>query len=117
MNDFENFGLADLSPVDPLRDSLRFDDTVRAIVRDGFDARPHALVTVLGGWMRPALAAAAVIIALSLPVALRAPTPPSLTTAEILGIPRALIDLASTTRQPSLVELARALGTEGTDDR
>ena len=117
MNDLENGDMADLSPLDPLRDTARFNDTVGAIVRDGLDARSHALFTVLDGWMRPALAAAALVIALSLPAALRAPTPRLVTTAEILGIPRALIDLASTTRQPSLVELARALGTEGSDGR
>jgi hypothetical protein len=117
MNDFDNGDTADLSPLDPLRDPAAFDDIVRAIVHDGFDARAHALFTVLDGWTRPALAAAAVVIALSLPAVWRAPTPRLVTTAEILGIPRPLIELASTTRQPSLVELARALGPGGPDGR
>jgi hypothetical protein len=110
--------MADLSPLDPLRDTARFDDRVRAIVRDGFDHREQALFTVLGGWMRPALAAAAVIIALSLPLSLRAPSPgPAVSTAELLGVPQALIDLTARTRQPSLLELSTALDAGGTDGR
>lgn len=118
MNDFEHGDMTDLSPLDPLRDTARFDTTVRAIVRDGFDARGEALFSVLGGWMRPALAAAAVIIALSLPVALRARPPrPAVSTAELLGVPQALIDLTVRTRQPSLLELSTALDVGGTDGR
>ncbi len=110
-DDTDDGGALDFSALDPRHDAPRFDDRVRAIVRDGFEARRRSVFTVLDGWLPPALAAAAVIVVVSLPTIVRHSSPQPVSTAEILGVPGTLIDLAMMTRQPSVTDLADALDT------
>ena len=101
----------DLSLLDPTRDEARFHRRVGTIVRDGLAERQRDLFVVLDGWMRPALVAAAVVIVFSLLSVLRPPLPRSATTAEVLGIPQEIVDLATSSRQASLDDIADALDT------
>src|SRR5437868_5115670 len=91
----------DLSPLDPTRDHSAFDARVAAIVREAAhvarDGRDSTSVAMLAAWTRPALAAAAALVALALPPLIRHRPEPAraISTAEILGVPRPLIELAT----------------------
>jgi hypothetical protein len=106
----------DLSSLAAGDDPTRLDDRIRAIVRDGLLARQHSVSSILGQWLRPALAAAALIAVALLPMIARLipqRTPQRATsTAEILGVPPALIDLVASTPQPSVVDVVQALNAE-----
>jgi len=111
----------DLSPLDPTREP-RFDGIAAGIARDAMAARadrPGARADILGvisGWMRPALLAAGLILAIAIPALARlrasslAPAQYAPAT-EVMGIPRELTDLLHSSRTPSLAELHDALTT------
>ncbi len=63
MNDFDRI---DLSPLDPARDPVRWADFVAAtrLRVEAALAAPPAPLDLLAGWVRPILAAAAVLVAL-----------------------------------------------------
>ena len=113
----------DLSALDPTHDRVAFDARVAAIARDaaqvaraGRDSTPLA---ILAAWMRPALAAAAALVALALPPLIRdRPLPArSISTAEILGVPRPLIELATSSTLPGVLDLVDALNTDAAHAR
>jgi hypothetical protein len=110
----------DLSPLDPTRDAARFTALASSIARDAMLARmrkaaqPPDLLAELTAWWRPALAAAAIVLGVALPMlgrALVAPTkPPAIASAtDVLGIPRELMDLLASPRMPSLFQIDNAL--------
>jgi hypothetical protein len=102
----------DLGPLDPTR-GPDFDRRVAAIVREARVGRPPAVADYLSRWTRPALAAAAVIAAMSaIPLIRRAPSPTAVTTAEILGVPPGLAAIARSSQPPGVTDLAEALGVE-----
>lgn len=102
----------DLSPLDPVRDPLAFDARVAAIARDAVIPPDEDVLAALATWARPALAAAAVIAAIAIyPLVHRTP-PRRVTTAEILGVPTAVVELARSNTPPGLVDLAEALNAE-----
>ena len=103
----------DLSPLAAGDDPARLDACIGSIVRDGLAARRREVSSVLEQWLRPALAAAALTAVTLLPMiqrgaAQRTPQRPT-STAEILGVPPALIELVSTTSQPSVDAVVQAL--------
>jgi hypothetical protein len=101
----------DLSPLDPTRGSA-FDGLVAAIVREARVGRPPAVADYLSKWTRPALAAAAVIAAMSAIPLLRQNQPTGGTTAEILGVPPGLVAIARSSQPPGVTDLAEALGVD-----
>jgi hypothetical protein len=112
----------DLSPLDPARDRSAFDARVAAIVREavhvapGRDSTPLAM---LAAWTRPALAAAAALVALALPSLIRQRPQPAraISTAEILGVPRPLIESATSSTPPGVVDLVDALNADAPHGR
>lgn len=107
----------DLEALDPTRDA-DFDTRVAAVAAHAMAARTGASRGVLADlvrWTRPALIAAAVIVAVTIPVLVRArqagerPPARGASSAEILGIPQGLIALGREA-QPSVVQLAEAVG-------
>lgn len=112
----------DLSPLDPTRDRAAFDARVLAIARDAAKiarAPESTPLSTLASWTRPALAAAAVLIALALPPLVRGRSQPArpVTTADVLGVPRSLVELAASSTAPGVVDLAEALNTDGSHVR
>ena len=109
----------DFSALAARHDPARLDAAVRAIVADGLRARRRDVSSILGQWLPHALAAAALIAAVLLPAVRRSAAPrapqPSVSTAQILGVPQPLIDLVTSTPRPSLEDLARALNAEVPD--
>lgn len=102
----------DLSPLDPVRDLPALDARVAAIARDAVIPPEHDLIAELAAWARPALAAAAVIAAIAIYPLVHRPSPRRVTTAEILGVPPAVVELARSNSPPGLVDLAEALNAE-----
>lgn len=109
-----------LDALDPTRDGS-FEQRVSAIAADAMLGRrerptsPHvSLVGELSAWMHPALAAAALIGAVSLAALLRetrSSSPPSgASAAQILGIPPSLIALTRSSDPVSVTQLAAAVG-------
>ncbi len=119
-DDFENARPIDLSPLDPLRDDDRFDATARTIVRDAMAARAALRHTSVAGslvsWSTPILAAAALIIAASVPLLVRSSRmltpsgrPPAPAVAvERFGVPSAIVALAQSSAQPTPAEVVAA---------
>lgn len=102
----------DFSPLDPTREPA-FDGRVAAIVREARVGRPPAVADYLSKWTRPALAAAAVIAAMSaIPLLRPSQRPTGGTTAEILGVPAGLVAIAGSSQPPGVTDLAEALGVE-----
>jgi hypothetical protein len=109
-----------LTRLDPARDAPRFDATVRAVAVAAvaerrriaqrvlvLERRVSALTTV-AGWVRPAAAAAALVIIAGVATLLFAPTPAiaaPLSMAESAGIPAALVDWSTSARAPSAAAL------------
>ena len=114
-----NFGA-----LDPTADAS-FDARIAAIVHDAAIPARADLLTQVSGWVRPALAAAAVIAALSaIPLLSRsAPAPSPAATgasaAEILGIPAPVARIARAQRGApvDVADLAEAFGVEPTHAR
>jgi hypothetical protein len=106
----------DLSPLDPTRDP-KFDDRVSAIVRAARLGTSTAVVDYLSRWTRPALAAAAVIAALSFVPLLRSPRPAGGSTADILGVPPGLVAIEMSSSRPGVADLADALNVEADHGR
>jgi hypothetical protein len=116
----------DLSPLDPTRDAARFAALASSIARDAMLARtrkaaaqPRDLLAELTAWWRPALAAAAIVLGVALPMLGRAPAAPSKLPAiasatDVLGIPRELMDLLASPRTPSLFQIDNALASTAT---
>lgn len=113
-----------LDALDPTRDAS-FEQRVAAIAADAMLARRTRVTSPRGGlvgelsaWMRPALAAAALIGAVSLAALLRearlssaAASPPGgASAAQILGIPQSLISLTRSNDPVSVTQLAAAVG-------
>lgn len=115
MNDDLDSKPVDLSPLDPTRDSARFDGLVRAIAREamrGTTARDDDVFDRLTRWWPTTLVAAGVILAVSVSGLFRSPhetTPAS--ALDVLGIPVALTDVLQSNRTPSLSDLHAALTT------
>jgi len=112
----------DFSLLDPTRDTVRLDEIAQTIARDAMiaraqrSARPTDLLSVLAGWMRPALAAAAIVLAVAIStlVMSRMPSTRSVASAtDVLGIPRELMDLVHSARTPSLTQIDEALASAG----
>jgi hypothetical protein len=114
----------DLSPLDPTRDAARFRAITDAITRDAMSARarlrasPPDLFAELTGWARPALLAAAIVLAVAIPTLARShPAGWSRTSVasatDVMGIPRELIDLLRSPRTPSLMQIDEALASAG----
>ncbi|HEV8448842.1 MAG TPA: hypothetical protein VGQ44_18555 [Gemmatimonadaceae bacterium] len=102
----------DLASLDPTRDAS-FAHRVSAIVREARVGQAPAVTDYLSSWTRPALAAAAVIAAMSaIPLLRRNPQPAGVTTAEILGVPPGLVAIARSSQPPGVTDLAEALGVE-----
>ncbi len=109
-----------LSLLDPTR-KPRFNAMAGAIARDAMAARaarPSSGADMLGSiaaWMRPALLAAGIVLAIAIPALarLRAPRVPveRVSAMEVLGIPRELTDLLRSSQTPTLAELHDALAT------
>lgn len=103
----------DLSPLDPLRDEHALDARIAAIARDAMIPPPADLFSELASWARPALAAAAVIAAVAAyPLFRQRPIARPVTTAEILGVPTAVVELARSNTPPGVIDLAEALSAE-----
>lgn len=111
----------DLSALDPTRDAARFDDVVRSIARAAKESAPvysgplfetdDALDRV-ARWWPATLAAAALIIAVSIPRLIasserRAPA----SAMDVLGIPPGLTDVLRSRETPSMSDLMSALTT------
>lgn len=110
----------DLSSLDPMRDAARFDAVANAIAHDAMAARAGRpaqaadLLSELAGWARPALAAAAIVLAVAVSTLavtrVRSPAARSVASAtDVLGIPRELMDLVHSQRTPSLMQIDQAL--------
>ena len=114
----------DFSSLDPTVDAAHVDAMVRAIARDAMVARAHRsirptdMLSELAGWMRPALAAAAIVLAVSISTLAVRRAPPAAgrsvaSATDILGIPRELMDLIHSPRTPSLMQIDEALSSTG----
>jgi len=112
----------DFSSLDPTRDSTHLNEIAQTIARDAMAARarrsprPTDMLSELAGWMRPVLAAAAIVLAVAIStlVMSRRPSTRSVASAtDILGIPPELMDLVHSTRTPSLAQIDEALATVG----
>ena len=102
----------DLSPLDPSRDPSALDARIAAIARDALIPPATDLFVELAAWVRPALAAAAVIAAIAIVPLVRQPSPRRVTTAEILGVPTAVVELARSNTPPGVVDLVEAFNAE-----
>jgi hypothetical protein len=114
----------DLSALDPTKDAARFSALSATIARDAMAARARRaatpdLLAELGRWSLPALIAAAIVLAVSLPPLVRTPATASARTiasaTDVLGIPQPLVDLMRSPRTPSLWQIDAALS--GVDRR
>jgi hypothetical protein len=112
----------DFSSLDPTRDSARLEALAGAIARDAMAARAHRstrssdFLSELTAWTRPALAAAAIVlaVAISMLVITRAPATRAVANAtDVLGIPPELMDLVHSPRTPSLTQIDEALASAG----
>jgi len=116
----------DLSLLDPLSDARRADEMFAAIAADAIAARRRVdsgVVAQIGRWARPALVAAAVIVAVSLPIAARsgaqlqrrsvadAPAAATLDTTGRFGMPAPVAALALSGRTPTPAEIVAAFNT------
>ena len=106
----------DLRPLDPMRDSARLDALVGAISAHAMAARRTAtersgVLGELAGWSRPALAAAALVLAVALPTLWRsrAHTPVASPATDTMGIPRELALILHSSRAPTVAELHDAV--------
>jgi hypothetical protein len=108
----------DLNALRPSADAARVETRFNAITRDAMAARarraPHiGVARALATSARPALLAAAIVLAVAIPtLALTyrmAPTPAPLPPTDALGIPRPLALILHSTHEPSLSELHDAV--------
>jgi hypothetical protein len=117
----------DLSPLDPTR-SARFDAIASGITRDAMAARanrgtaPPDLLAELARWARPALAAAAVVLAVAISTLARlhrrpqgwvAKLSPAASAMDVMGIPKPLVELMRSPETPSLTQINEALAPAG----
>lgn len=101
----------DFRALDPTTDAAWLRAEISRIMRDDRVARSPSVARVLTVWTSRALIAAVVVLAVSAAAALHTPASAPPTTAEILGIPRPLVKLATTTRRATMSDLAQALNT------
>lgn len=107
----------DLTPLDPTRDPA-FDDRVSAILRAARVGASPAVTDYLSRWIRPALAAAAVIAALGvIPLVRQTRAPAAGSTAAILGVPPGLLAIARSGAAPGVADLADAFDVEAHRER
>ena len=120
MNDSMNDQPIDFTPLDPTRETARFDAVAGAISRDAMQARAYRAATrydvfaQLTRWSRPALIAAAVVVAAAAASLMRsrnaAPARISVASGtDVLGIPQPLMELLRSSRTPSLTQIDQAL--------
>jgi|SRR5215831_2526542 len=117
----------DLSPLDPTRSS-RFDAIASGITRDAMAARarrgaaPPDLLAALAAWTRPALVAAAVVLAVAIPMLARSHQRPqgwvaqmssAASAMDVMGIPQPLVELMRSPETPSLTQINEALTPAG----
>jgi hypothetical protein len=107
----------DLSALDPTRDDAQFDAMATQLAERAIAARQATSSGVLAelvSWTRPALAAAALIAAVSALTLSRMATDAGRsrqpTSADALGIPSRVADWANTNYTPSPLELVGAIG-------
>ena len=106
----------DLSPLDPAEDQLRYERWVRRILAAAAPelarrARENGPLTLLAGWARPTLAAAAVIAAVALGV-LSAVEREAATTDSVvdaLGVPTPAAEWLEDEREPTASDLVVAM--------
>jgi hypothetical protein len=110
----------DLRPLDPRGDPERWErliagTTARAAFELARRRRTQSPVFVLAGWVRPGLAAAAVLAAVSVGVLALAPGAQAAEprVAEALGVPTTVADWVETGSAPSAEELAAILAGSG----
>jgi hypothetical protein len=112
----------DFSALDPARDAARFRAITGAIAQDVMSARARRratapdLVAELAGWTRPALLAAAIVLAVAIPTVARIGRPSasgSASATDVMGIPHELMDLLRSPRTPSLTQIDAALASGG----
>lgn len=123
MNDHIDLTPINLSALDPTRDSARFNDVVSSITRDAMQGgrleaasslESDGIFDRLTGWWPATLAAAALIIAVSIPELLASTrVRPPASAMEVLGIPAALSDVLRSRQAPSLADLTDALAAIG----
>ena len=124
MNDSMNDQPIDFSPLDPTRDTARFDAVAGAISRNAMQARAYRAATrydvfaQLTSWSRPALIAAAVVLAVAAALLVRsrngAPARTTVASAtDVLGIPQPLMELLGSSRTPTLTQIDQALASVG----
>lgn len=110
----------DFSSLDPTRDATRFGAMTGAITRDAMAARarraasPPGVLAELVAWSRPALLAAAIVLAVAIPTVAYSPRgaaspAPVASATDVMGIPRRLTDLLRSSQTPSLEQLHEAL--------
>jgi hypothetical protein len=113
----------DFSPLDPSSDPVRMDSLVSAIVVAGMNARRAStnvgVVRQAGHWAMPALAAAALVLAVSVPALVRmgpvttarAPAPVIADTVA-LGLPAPVVALTSRGQSPTPAEIVAAFNSQ-----
>jgi hypothetical protein len=110
-----------LARLDPTRDNARFEAAVQSIVAGTMAERARlrragqsvvagqrSVFAPLAGWIRPALAAAAAIVAIAGTTLLLVPSPAVAaprSLAELAGIPAPMVEWATTNHAPSATEL------------
>jgi len=109
----------DLDALRPSSDPARLEARISAITRDAMAARARrapriGVARALATSARPALLAAAIVLAVAIPTLaltyrMQAPTPAPLPATDALGIPRLLALILHSTRDPSLSELHDAV--------
>jgi hypothetical protein len=117
----------DFSPLDPSSDPVRMDSLVSAIVVAGMNARRAStnvgVVRQAGHWAMPALAAAALVLAVSVPALVRmgpvttarAPAPVIADTVALpgrLGLPAPVVALTSRGQSPTPAEIVAAFNSQ-----
>jgi len=116
-DDLDHEPPVDLRSLDPTRDPARLGALLGAITADAMAARRAraergGVLVELAGWSRPALAAAALVLAVALPTLWRArarAVPAPLPATDTMGIPRQLALILHTSRAPTVAELHDAV--------
>jgi hypothetical protein len=126
MSAFRDDGPIDLSALDPTRNTARFNAVAARISREAMNARarrlasPPSVLVDLVAWARPALVAAAIVLAVAIPTLARGRatehrTPA--TAADVMGIPPELMNLVQSPRTPSLFQIDAALASVAVGSR
>jgi len=111
----------DLTPLDPMADSRRFDRLAQSIVRDGMAARRATIVATpqdamahVARWSIPILAAAAVVVAAAIPMLtwsmrdLSASSAAANTPGDRFGLPAPVLALTRSSSDPTPADVIAA---------